>query len=240
MSRSTRRRSIAALLVAAALAALFAYLFGFLGGSSRDPLRLLVARPALPAVWVDTSQGNAPTPIFWRRRQGRTTGAAKCDLGRGAIRGWTDGGDVFANPDAYEKVCVHRSRFVAWALYKWQSLARVAGEDWPNFEPYSDAPTVPRQVARLRELRADQWEVGCGLGDPDALCGVWTFRARYDEVLVVMELRTIDPGLRFGAMRRFVESIDHHIAAKIGRINGQAACPVRGSGFGSGTGSGRC
>jgi hypothetical protein len=240
VSRSARRRLIAALVVTAALAALFAYLFGFVGGSSRDPLRLLVARPALPAVWVDASQGNAPTPIFWRRWQERTTEADECDLGRGAIRGWSDGGDVFANPDAWEKVCVHRSRFVARAFYKWQSLHRVAGEDWPNFEPDSDAPTVPTQVGRLSGLRADQWEIGCGLGDPNTLCGVWTFRARYDEVLVVMELRTNDPGLRFEAMRRFVEAVDQHIAAKIGRINGQAACPVRGSGSGSGTGSGRC
>jgi hypothetical protein len=207
---------IAALLVAAALAAFFAYLFGFVGGSSRDPLRLLVARPALPAAWIDAYRGNARTPIFWRRRPGRTTGAYECD-GRGAIRGWTDGGDVFANPDAYEKVCVHRSRFVAWALYKRQSLGSVAGEDWPNFEPYSDAPTVPRQAARLGGLHADQWEIGCGLGDPDALCGVWTFRARYDEVLVVMELRTVGPGLRFEAMRRFVQSVDRDLAPKIGR-----------------------
>jgi hypothetical protein len=215
VSRSTRRRSIAALLVAAALAAVIALLFGFAGGSSRDPLRLLAARPALPAAWIDAYRGNAPTPIFWRRWQGRTSEADECDLGRGAIRGWSDGGDVFANPDAYEKVCVHRSRFVAWALYKWQSLHRVAGEDWPNFEPHSDAPTAPRRASRLNGLHADQWEVGCGLGDPDKLCGVWTFRARYDEVLVVMELRTIDVGLRFEAVRRLVQSVDQDLAAKM-------------------------
>jgi hypothetical protein len=208
---------IAALLVAAALATLFAYLFAFAGGSSHDPLRLLVARPALPAAWIDASQGNAPTPIFWRRWQGRTTEADECDLGRGAIRGWSDGGDVFVNPDAYEKVCVHRSRFVAWALYRWQSLQRVAGEDWPNFEPDSDARTVPRQAARLNGLHADQWEIGCGLGDANTLCGVWTFRARYDEVLVVLELRTVAVGLRFESMRQFVQSVDRHLAAKIGR-----------------------
>jgi hypothetical protein len=135
--------------------------------------------------------------------------------GRGAVLGWSNGGDAFANPDAFEKVCVYRSRFVAWAVYEWQSLHRVGGEDWPNFEPDSDAPTVPRQVATLEALHADQWEIGCGLGDPDTLCGVWTFRARYNEVLVVMELRTIDAGLRFGAMRRLVQSVDHDLTAKM-------------------------
>jgi hypothetical protein len=216
MRRGVRRKLIVALLLAVvALAGLVAYLFGLVGGSSRDPVRLLVTRPALPAVWIDASQGDTRIPIFWRRWQGRTTEADECDFGRGAIRGWSDGGDVFADPDAYEFVCVYRSRFVAWAVYKWQSLQRVAGEDWPNFEPYSDAPTVPRHVSALNGLRADQWEIGCGLGDPNTLCGVWTFRARYDEVLIVLELRTIDVGLGFNAIRRFVQSVDRDLAAKM-------------------------
>jgi hypothetical protein len=216
VSRRVRRKLIIALFAAITFAALFASLFGFVGGSSRDPVRLLVTRPALPAFWIDAAQGNARTPIFWRERQGgRISDPSGCDLGRGAIRGWTDGGDPFADPDAFEKVCVYRSRFVAWAVYEWQSLHRVAGEDWPNFEPYSGAPTVPRQVDSLEGLHADQWEIGCGLGDPNTLCGVWTFRARYDEVLVVMELRTIDSGLRFGAMSRLVQSVDHNLTAKL-------------------------
>ena len=198
-----------------AVAALLAYLLGFAAGSSRDPIRLLVLRPALPAVWIEASRADAPRPISWRRWQGRTTEGDECDLGRGAIRGWSEGGDVFAHPDAYEKVCVYRSRLVAWAVYKWQSLYRVGGDDWPNFEPDSDAPTVPRQADRLDGLHADQWEVGCGIGDPNTLCGVWTFRARYDEVLIVMELRTIDVGLRFAAMRRFVQSVDRDLWAKM-------------------------
>jgi hypothetical protein len=91
----------------------------------------------------------------------------------------------------------------------------VEGEDWPNFEPGSDAPTVPTQASSLANLNADEWELGCGLGDPDGLCGVWTFRARYDEVLLVTEVRTIDPGIEFGSIRRFVESVDRSIAAKM-------------------------
>ena len=58
-------------------------------------------------------------------------------------------------------------------------------------------------------------EIGCGLGDPDALCGVWTFRARYDEVLVVTEVRSIVPGIGFAGIRPLVESIDRAIAARM-------------------------
>jgi hypothetical protein len=217
MSRRVRRKLIAALFLAmVALATSIAYLFGLVGGSSRDPVRLLVARPALPAVWIEAAEGDTRIPIFWRRQQGRTSEADECDFGRGAIRGWSDGGDPFAHPDAYEFVCVYRSPFMARAVYKWQSLQGVAGEDWPNFEPYSDAPTIPAQVTALDGLHADQWEIGCGLGDPDTLCGVWAFRARYDEVLVVIELRTSHLGLGFNAMRRLVQSVDRDLAAKMG------------------------
>jgi hypothetical protein len=214
-SRVRRKLIVALCLAVVVLAGLLAYLFGLVGGSARDPVRLLVTRPALPAVWFDEYHGEAATPISWRRWHGRTTERAECDLGRGAIRGWSDGGDVFAAPKAVQEVCVFRSRFVAWAVYKWQSLQRVASEDWPNFEPYSDAPTAPTQVSALDGLRADQWELGCGLGDPDGLCGVWVFRARYDQVLIVVGLRTIHVGLRFNAFRRFVRSVDRDLSAKM-------------------------
>jgi hypothetical protein len=171
MSRR-RRRLLVALLVAMTLAGVFSYLVGFVGGSSRDPVRLLVTRPALPAYWIDASDGDARTPIFWRQRQGgSTTDVSGCDLGRGAVRGWSHGGDSLANPDAFEKVCVYRSRFVAWAANEWQSLNRVGGEDWPNFEPDADARTVPRHVASLEGLRADQWRSAAGSVIPTRSAG---------------------------------------------------------------------
>ena len=67
------------------------------------------------------------------------------------------------------------------------TLHRVADEDWPTFEPYSDVRTVPSEAGAFMALHADEWEVGCWLGDADTLCGVWVFRAPYDEVLVVTE-----------------------------------------------------
>jgi hypothetical protein len=213
MSLGPRRRLVGAIILLL-VAALAAVAFGIVGGSSRDPSPLLAARPALPPTFIDPELGPGPIRISWREQDVRAA-KPECGLGRGAIRGWSDGGDPINVPDAFEKVCVYRTRLIAWAVYRWQSLHRVAGEDWPNFEPGSNAPTVPRNASALQDLRADEWEVGCGLGDPDALCGVWTFRARYDEVIVVAEVRSIVPGIRFGGVRPFVESIARAIAARI-------------------------
>lgn len=214
MSRRAGRRLIAAIIVLV-VAALAASVFGIIGGSSRDPRPLLATWPALPPTFIDAELGPGPIRIAWREEEAVRTTKPACGLGRGAIRGWSDGGVPVNVPDAFEKICVYRTTPIAWAVYRWQSLHRVAGEDWPNFEPGSDAPTVPRNASALENLRADEWEIGCGIGDPDALCGVWTFRARYDEVLVVTEVRTIDPGIGFGSFRRFVESVDRAIAAKM-------------------------
>jgi hypothetical protein len=60
----------------------------------------------------------------------------------------------------FEKICVYRTPLIAWAVYRWQSLQRVAGEDRPNFEPGSDAPTVPTKASSLENLHADEWEIG--------------------------------------------------------------------------------
>jgi hypothetical protein len=214
MSRRARRRLIAATILLV-LAALAAFAFGVVSGSSRDPLPLLATRPALPPTFIDATLGPGALRISWREEEGVHATKHACGLGRGAIRSWSDGGDPVNTPDAFETVCVYRTPLLAWAVYRWQSLHRVAGEDWPNFEAGSDAPTVPTNVSALENLRADEWEVGCGIGDPDALCGVWTFRARYDEVLLVTEVRTIDPGIGFASVRRFVESVDRNIAAKM-------------------------
>ena len=214
MSRSTRWRVIAALVVFAT-AVLVAFAVGLVGGSSRDPDHLLATRPTLPPTFVDAMLGPGAIRISWREEEGGHATKPACRLGRGAIRGWSDGGDPVNMPDAFEQVCVHRTPLIAWAVYRWQSLHRVAGEDWPNFEPGADAPTVPTRISSLENLHADEWEIGCGLGDPDALCGVWTFRARYDEVLVVAELRTIVVGIRFDAARRFVQSVDRNLITRM-------------------------
>jgi hypothetical protein len=201
--------------VAVALAALAVYALGF-RGSALDPVSLLATNPSLPRTWTDTANGDASTRIRWREQGGvDIADPSGCGWGRGAIRGWSDGGSSSEVPDAYEMVCVYRSRLMAWTVYKWQSLEGVAGEDWPNFEPSSDARVTPKRAASRVAISAEAWEVGCGLGDPDKLCAVWVFRARYDEALVVMELRTITPGLPFAAMERFIESADHEFAAKI-------------------------
>jgi hypothetical protein len=214
MSRRARRRLIVVIIVLV-VAAVTAYVFGIIGGLSRDPVQLLATRPALPPTFVDAALGPGPIRIEWREEKAVGTTKPACGLGRGAIRSWSDGGDPRNLPDAFEKICVYRTPLIAWAVYRWQSLRRVAGEDWPNFEPGSDASTVPRNASTLASLGADEWEIGCGIGNPDALCGVWTFRARYDEVIVVTEVRTIDPGIGFGSVRRFVASLDRTIAARM-------------------------
>jgi hypothetical protein len=110
-----RRRLIAAIIVLV-VAALAAFAFGIIGGSSRDPLPLLATRPALPSTWIDTELGHTAIRIFWREVEGaRTTEPSGCELGRGAIRGWSDGGDPVKTPDAFEMVCVYRTPLIAWA-----------------------------------------------------------------------------------------------------------------------------
>jgi hypothetical protein len=134
------------------------------------------------------------------------------------VAAWSVGGDANADPGAFETVCVYRLEAVAWSLYKWQSLYWVGG-DWPNFDPsVSDGATVPKAIGLL-EPQAEQWELGCGYGDPDGPCQVWVFRARYGRVLAILEFHQSvgDPGQgsRFVTMRKFVESVDHDIAAKL-------------------------
>jgi hypothetical protein len=207
-SMSRRRRNFAAAVVFALFAAAVAAYVIYRAGPAPDPFSLVTQRPSLPG-------------SGWRPIAGiRTTNSRNCPHGRSAKAAWSIAGDPFAEPAAFETVCVYRREPVAWFVYKWQSLYRVGGGDWPNFDPsVSDGrPTVPKAIGRLRP-EAEQWEIGCGYGDPDGLCRVWVFRARYGRVLTVLEFHQSvgDPGQgsRFETMRKFVESVDSDVAAKL-------------------------
>ena len=189
-------------LVTAAAAAYFLHD----AGPAPDPASLVTERPTLPGTG-------------WKRLRGNgiaTTDPELCPQGRSAFAAWSIGGDPYADPGAFETVCVYRHEAVAWFVYAWQSLYWVGG-DWPNFESWSDEPSVPKAIGRLKP-QAEEWEIGCGLGDPDGPCQVWVFRARYDGVLTVLEFQSVGApgqGSPFETMRKFVESVDSEIAAKL-------------------------
>jgi hypothetical protein len=196
----SRRRLAAAVVLSLVAAAAAAYVV-YRAGPRPDPVSLLTERPELPGPG-------------WRPIRGiATTDSQLCPRGSSAKAAWSVSGDPFAQAAAFETVCVYRREPVAWSVYKWQSLYEVGGDDWPNFESWSDAPTVPRAI-RLPKPQAEQWEVGCGMGDPDGRCQVWVFRARYGGVLTVLELHD-SVGDRFETMRNFIESVDDDIAAKL-------------------------
>ena len=196
---------VAAFLPAIATAAAAAY-FLHRAGPARDPMSLVTERPTLPGT-------------NWRRLRGiATTDPQLCPLGRSAVAAWSVGGDPYADPGAFETVCVYRFEPVARFAYTWQTLYEVSGNDTPNFEPGSDAITVPHAIGLLNP-QADEWEIGCGVGDPDGPCQVWVFRARYGGVLAILEFQESvgapRQGSRFETMRRFIESVDSDIAAKL-------------------------
>jgi hypothetical protein len=200
MSRG--RRNFAAAVVFALFATAVAAYVIYRAGPAPDPFSLVTQRPSLPG-------------SGWRPIAGiRTTNSRNGPHGRSAKAAWSIGGDPFAEPAAFETVCVYRREPVAWFVYKSQSLLKVGGNQWPNFESWSDSATVPKAIGVL-EPGAEQWELGCGIGHPDGACQVWVFRARYDAVLTVLEFHSIGDGVRFATMRRFVESIDRDLASSL-------------------------
>lgn len=200
MSRRARTAAVAVVAVVAAVPAA-AYLI-YRAGPEPDPVSLVTEGPSLPG-----SGWRLIDPI-------RASRSRNCTHGRSADAAWSIGGEAFSQPVAFEEVCVYRREPVAWFVYKSQSLLKVGGNQWPNFESWSDAATVPKEIGVL-EPGAEQWELGCGIGDPDGSCQVWVFRARYDAVLTVLEFHSIGDGIRFPAMRRFVESIDRDLASSL-------------------------
>jgi hypothetical protein len=211
---SRRRRNFAAAVVFALFAAAVAAYVIYRAGPAPDPFSLVTQRPSLPG-------------SGWRPIAGiRTTNSRNCPHGRSAKAAWSIAGDAFAESAAFETVCVYRREPVAWSVYKWQSLYKVGGDDFPNFESWSDNPTVPKAIGML-EPQAEQWEIGCGMGDPDGPCQIWVFRARYGRVLTVLEFHQSvsipGQGSQFATMRKFVESVDDDIAVKLRRADRAAS-----------------
>lgn len=202
-------------LIALPLLVLVALLGGGCGGvetqtelPALDPVDLLAKSPALPATVM--AAGGGDDPIALRRvRGGGRYDDRDCD-GEAAYRTWTEDGVLWAMPGVFQGVCVHGSDDDAVDAYESTSLRDVAGEDWPNFE-YSDNPTIPQDAASLDALGADEWEIGCGIGEPDAGCAVWTFRARYGRVTTMVEYRASPGAISFEAMRTLLRSIDRDI-----------------------------
>jgi hypothetical protein len=210
------RWAIAAVVVATAVAVYLVERDGAVPG----PVSLLATRPAFPRAWPDYADGSAAGPVDWRITQTRTTDVRTCELGSGAFRAWSYTAELFDDPEGFQTVCTYKSELLARAIYKWQSLYRVAGEDWPNFESWSDSPATPKNDETLNS-HADEWEIGCGLGDPDGRCQVWVFRGRYGRVLMVVDFYSDvgapGKGIPFSEVRVFVRSLDRDVAAKLRR-----------------------
>ena len=181
------------------------------GVPSPDPVRLLAERPALPVTYM-TEDG--PQSIDWGKEPGDGPAELRiCEDGEGAFRSWSEGGVEWAVPSVAQTVCAFETEKAALDTYASQSLLAVGGEDWPNFETGSGAETVPSGVNSLDVLGADEWEIGCGIGEPDSGCAVWTFRARYGQVLAKVEFVAAPGSIRFEQMPDLVKSIDTAVGA---------------------------
>jgi hypothetical protein len=171
----------------------------------------------LPTSWILTGfpgKNGTRRPIDWRRTPGpEKTRASGCD---GAFREWSDRGIPDAMPNVWQSVCAYGSSGAARDAYASQSLYEVGGEGWPNFEPSAKASVVPREMRSLRSLHPEQWQLGCGVGDPNRICAVWTFRSRYGRYLVDVEFATSAGGIRFPAMRALLLGIDRYIVSALG------------------------
>lgn len=162
--------------------------------------------------------GDGPQAIDWGKEPGDGPAELRtCGTGEGAFRSWSEGGVEWAVPSVAHTVCAFEAEEAARDTYASQSLLEVGGEDWPNFEPYSKAETVPSGVRSLDVLAADEWEIGCGIGEPDSGCAVWTFRARYGRVLTKVEFAASPGAIRFEQMRDLVTSIDTAVASGLDR-----------------------
>jgi hypothetical protein len=117
------------------------------------------------------------------------------------------------DPSVDQSVCIFAEEGDASDAYASLSLTEVAGENWPNFD-YPGAETTPTDVSDLHRLAADDWEIGCGIGDPEGVCAVWLFRGRYGRVLTDVEFTTSGGGIGFSAMRDLIQSVDRHVTAR--------------------------
>jgi hypothetical protein len=177
---------------------------------SLDPVGLVVTSPALPKT-VTTTGGREP--IEWVREAGDgLVRLPTCEDGEAAFRAWSEEGIVGGIPKVTHVVCVFETEEAAADAYDSQSLPELAGENWENFEPGSEAATVPTDLDSLDMLSSDEWELGCGVGDPDIACSAWMFRARYGRVLTDVEFFSSPGEISFDDMRELVKSIDPVVA----------------------------
>lgn len=183
------------------------------------PRLLLAERPAFPRAWPRWAE-DRDAAIGWRGVGTRAGKLRKCGVfGGGAQRGWQYRLDEFGDPSAGQTVCTYKSELLARGVYVWQSLPGVAGEaDWPNFESWSDTEPTPTNAETL-ENDADEWEVGCGLGDPERACQVWIFRGRYGRTMMAAEFHSEvgagAGGIPFADARVFFESLDDDLTRRL-------------------------
>jgi hypothetical protein len=183
------------------------------GDGSTDPVSLLAEHPALPRTLLEAPS----SPILW----GRVVLPPHihvfwCKFEASGFRQWSQGGEYAASPSVDLSVCVFADEDGAEDMYGSMALADVGGEDWPNFYRGADVDPTPRRASELDDLAADEWEIGCGDGDPDGSCPVWDFRARYGNVLIDSEFfsQGVGGGIDFSSMSKFIRSIDRHVAAR--------------------------
>ncbi len=186
------------------------------------PLAVTVAVAAV-AFYLTAWATPAPTPAtLLGAHPAFSSGMVELARAGASFTGWrttgTGQGSVINGTGAYQTVCAYRFRTVARLTYIWESLLSVGGEDWPNFESWSDTTASPKDAASLHP-HADEWEIGCGLGDPDGLCRAWVYRGRYGRVLTAIEVDADvgmpGDGIPFEAVRVFVRSLDSELAAKL-------------------------
>jgi hypothetical protein len=154
--------------------------------------------------------------ITWAKTSlGPRTENRLCEVEAGGFREWMEARKssrpLGAWPFVNQRVCVFSDEDAADDAHDSLSLADVAGAGWPNFE-YGE--TEPTDTSGLDDLVADEWEIGCGIGNAEAVCAVWDFRARYDNVLTDVEFGAQGGGIRLPAMRDLIRSIDRHVASR--------------------------
>ena len=188
-------------------------------GTVPTPRSLLADRPAFPPAWPGYTRDRAAI-VGWRSFGTRTSDLRVCGgFGGGALRVWQYTLGDHGDPLGTQTVCTYKSELLARAVYVWQSLPGVAGEaDWPNFEGGSETGPTPRNAATL-ESDADEWEIGCGLGDPDGACQVWIFRGRYGRAMMAAEFhfRVGFPGggSPFEDVRVFFEALNDDLTRRL-------------------------
>jgi hypothetical protein len=184
----------------------------------QNPLTLLPRHPLLPNPVYYTPQELPPGGSFtydYRKVPGPEfpQGGDVCKGGRGAARSWTPGGK-FASPMVFVRVCTYSSEAKARGAYDSDSLYKQAGYDWPNYEPgMTRNERVPTAVDTLNALTANDYEIGCGLGDSNKGCDVWLFRARFRRVTWTADYITTPGAITFEQMRALIRSVDREIAA---------------------------